>query len=82
MKSSIVPIGNSKGIRIPKAILKQCDIEKDIILEVIDNCIIIKSFKQEPRKDWEKSFKKMSARNDDQLLIDDSIDLDMDGWEW
>ena len=82
MKSSIVPIGNSKGIRIPKAILKQCNIEKDIILEVKDNCIIIKSFKQDPRKNWEKSFKKMSKNKEDQLIIDDNIDLNMEGWEW
>ena len=30
MKTTIIPIGNSKGIRIPKAIIEQCHIEKDV----------------------------------------------------
>jgi len=82
MKASIVPIGNSKGIRIPKTILEQCNIKKEVELEVKDNIIIIKSLKKEVRKDWEDAFKKMHDLKEDRLLIDDNIDLDMENWEW
>lgn len=82
MRVSIVPIGNSKGIRIPKPILQQCHIGKSVDLEIIDNRIIIKPFKGEPRKNWEQAFKKMSENNEDKLLIGDKINLDMGGWEW
>jgi antitoxin MazE len=34
MKATIIPIGNSKGIRIPKAVLEQCHIEGDVFLEI------------------------------------------------
>ena len=34
MKASIVPIGNSKGIRIPKILLQECCIGKEVDLEV------------------------------------------------
>lgn len=59
MKTSIVPIGNSRGIRIPKTILEQCHIEKDVVLEVEGDNIVIKPVKKEPRKNWEQAFRKM-----------------------
>lgn len=82
MKATIVPIGNSKGIRIPKAILEQCHIENEVVLEVEADNIIIKPVKKEPRKNWEQYFRKMKASKEDQLIIDDKIDLDMVNWEW
>ena len=82
MKATIVPIGNSKGIRIPKTILEQCNIEKEVVLEIEDQNIIIKPFKKEPRKNWEQYFRKMKKRDEDRLIIDDKIDLDVADWEW
>lgn len=82
MRATVVPIGNSKGIRIPKKILEECQIEKEVFLEVKNKNIIIKPVKAEPRKNWDKSFKEMRELNDDRLIIDDNIDLDMAGWEW
>ncbi|GAH76797.1 unnamed protein product, partial [marine sediment metagenome] len=46
MLINIVPIGNSKGIRIPKAILDQCDIENEVDLEVENGKIIIEPIKR------------------------------------
>ena len=82
MKATIVPIGNSKGIRIPKIILEQCHIEKEVFVEVEDDSIIIKPVKYHPRKKWEQSFRKMKEKQDDRLIIDDQVELDMTGWEW
>ncbi len=82
MKATIVPIGNSKGIRIPKTILEQCNIEKEVVLEIEGQNIIIKPFKKEPRKNWEQYFRKMKVRDEDRLIIDDKIDLDVADWEW
>lgn len=42
MKTHIISIGNSRGIRIPKAILEQCRIEKDVELELENDKIILK----------------------------------------
>lgn len=82
MRADIVPIGNSKGIRIPKTILEQCHIKKEVVLEVEDDSIIIKPVKRETRKNWEQCFKKMKENKDDKLIIDDKIDLDVVEWEW
>ena len=82
MKTTIIPIGNSKGIRIPKAILEQCNISEEVSLEVKGNCIIIKPNKKKPRKDWDKYFKMMQGKKEDRLMINDQIDLEMEDWEW
>ena len=76
----IVQIGNSQGIRIPKAILEECGINKKIDLEVKGHTITIKPV--EVRKGWEEAFKEMRSKGDDTLLIEDSTDIDNGGWEW
>ena len=82
MLLSIVPIGNSKGIRIPKAILKQCNIRDQIELEVEGNRIILEPARDTPRKAWDEAFREMASNNDDKLLIPDDIEIDMEDWEW
>ncbi|PNV74138.1 AbrB/MazE/SpoVT family DNA-binding domain-containing protein [Leptospira inadai] len=82
MRVSVVKIGNSKGIRIPKAVLEECHIEEEVDLLIDKNKIIITPFKTKPRDGWEKQFKAMSESKDDKLLIPDSIDLSNKDWEW
>ena len=82
MQLNIVQIGNSKGIRIPKAILDQCHIEDRVDLEVEDGRIILEPKKKTPREGWGKAFKAMANNQDDTLLIDDGVDIEADDWEW
>jgi len=82
MQLNIVQIGNSKGIRIPKAILDQCQIEDQVDLEVKDGRIILEPRRKTPREGWAKAFKDMQSNQEDALLIDDSVDIDSDDWEW
>ena len=82
MKANIVSIGNSRGIRIPKSILDQCRIEKEVDLEVEGNKIVIIPSRERPRKNWDNAFGGMAARGDDKLLIPDDLDLEFEEWEW
>lgn len=80
MKISIIKIGNSKGIRLSKTIIEKYSItnKMEIILE--RDFIILKPI-AEPRKGWEKAFKKMHENDDDQLLIEDVLeDETFEGW--
>ena len=70
MELSVINIGNSKGIRLSKTILEKYGISNKIEVILEKGYIILKP-KPEPRKDWEKAFKKMHGNGDDQLLIDD-----------
>ena len=82
MLVSVVQIGNSKGIRLPKKILEQCDINDKIDMEVVDKEIILKAIKNKPRDGWSEKFKSMAENGDDVLIIDEKIGLDMKNWEW
>jgi antitoxin MazE len=82
MKASIVPIGNSRGIRIPKAVLEQCRMEKEVEMEVQDGKIILMPAKGVPREGWDDAFASMNRRGEDRLLIPDKMELDSGEWEW
>lgn len=73
MELSVINIGNSKGIRLSKTVLEKYNIQDKIELILEKGYIILKP-KSEPRKNWEKAFKKMHESGDDQLLIDDVFD--------
>jgi len=81
MKASIIRIGNSQGLRIPKPILKQCGFQGEVELEVHDKELIIKSTKQS-RQNWEKAFKAMAQNGDDQLIEFAQNQWDEEEWEW
>ena len=40
------------------------------------------SARKEPRKDWDTEFKQMKKHKEDDLIIPDTIDPAMKGWEW
>lgn len=73
MELSIINIGNSKGIRLSKTVLEKYNIQDKIELILEKGYIILKP-KAEPRKNWEKFFKKMHENGDDQPLMDDIFD--------
>ena len=81
MDISVIPIGNSKGIRLTKTLLEKYNISDTVELVLEKNYIIIKP-KNKPRKGWEKAFKKMHKDNDDKLLIPDVFqDEDFEEWK-
>lgn len=84
MRTRIVKIGNSQGIRIPKLILERSNLSEEVELEAQDNQLIIRSTSQ-PRCDWASSFRVMAERGDDKLLDEDSVSQnqwDKDEWQW
>lgn len=81
MLTNIVRIGNSKGIRIPARLLKECQIADQVDLEVEDGKIVIFPVSK-PRKNWEASFKQMHQNGDDEFVIDEQLGLELEDWEW
>lgn len=82
MKTRIIRIGNSQGIRIPKAILDQCGISGDVDIAAEDNHILIRSLSH-PRDGWDRAFRKMAEKHDDALADgDESLSHVWDEREW
>ena len=82
MRTKIIPIGNSQGIRIPKTIIEQCEFNNSIEMKVIDGSLVLTPVKN-VREGWEESFQEMAINGDDELLIDDAIlTVEDEDWEW
>jgi len=43
MKTTIVRIGNSRGIRIPKPVLEHCELQDEVDMEVRGRELVIRS---------------------------------------
>jgi len=84
MRARVIKIGNSQGLRIPKPILEQTGIRDDVEIELGKNQIIIRPV-QKARDGWDKAFKRMAEKGDDELVIDDndvSHSWDEEEWQW
>ena len=82
MLVSVVQIGNSRGIRLPKNILRELNIEDEVEMIAHNDVLLIKSVERKPRKGWDEAFAKMSKNKEDKLLMPENIDSEDSGWVW
>lgn len=82
MQVDIISIGNSKGIRLPKAVLQQCGFGDSAELVVKGDQVILKPI--QARSGWRKAFQAMAETGDDHMLDEIAADhrFDADEWTW
>ncbi len=78
MKVNVVPIGNSKGIRIPKPLLQQCNIDRAVDLRLEGKRIVLTPVRSRPRQGWAAAAERMHQAGDDALLIPDVFPDDVE----
>ena len=81
----LTKIGNSQGVRIPKPIIKQANLENtEIEFIIVKDGLLLKPVKKVIRQNWEDNIKKTLYKNikDEALLNDLLNDKDLDDWEW
>jgi antitoxin MazE len=81
IKSRIVQVGNSQGIRIPKSMLEQSGIIENVSLEVRDNQIVITGISK-PRSGWGEAFAQMVINGDEEPILAVTNTWDGTEWEW
>ncbi|MBI3039317.1 AbrB/MazE/SpoVT family DNA-binding domain-containing protein [bacterium] len=80
LKTNLVKIGNSQGIRIPKAVLRQIKFVDEIEMEIKKDCLVLKPASN-LRAGWAEAFHKANAKekvHDSEL---DVRDPELDAWE-
>jgi antitoxin MazE len=80
IRTRIVKIGNSQGIRIPKPLLEQSGIHTEVEIEVQDDRLIVRPAPRS-RVGWDEAFAAMAERGDD-VLLDDITTTEWDRLEW
>ncbi len=84
VKTRIVRIGNSQGIRIPKPIMEQLGFGEEVEMEIFPDQLVVR-LPHSPRDGWDAQFKAMAEAGDDVLLDADAqfiSDWDETEWEW
>lgn len=81
-KTRIVQIGNSRGVRIPKSLLEQSELEGEVEIQAEPGRLIVSAARR-PRASWLEAAKKMRARGEDRLLDEPTAtEFDDTDWEW
>jgi antitoxin MazE len=82
MQTDIIRVGNSKGIRLPKAILQQLGIDKSVSLEVKDGVLVVRPLGT-MRQGWREAARAaVEAGHEERLMPDLQNDFDRDDWQW
>jgi antitoxin MazE len=83
--TTLIRVGNSQGVRIPKALIEQAHLNnKELVFQVVDDGLLIRPVKR-PRQGWKEQFDSVLAScasdSADQEWLDAPLAADED-WEW
>ena len=84
IRTRVIRIGNSHGIRIPKTLLEQAGLLGDVEIFLEGGRLVVCAATR-ARAGWEDAFRAMAERGDDTLLDAEplaSTEWDMSEWQW
>jgi antitoxin MazE len=85
IRSKIVRIGNSQGIRIPRTLLQQLHLNSDVEMSVQDDQLIIRAARS-PRSGWDDRFARAAPTSavgePAGEVYEASTEWDGTGWTW
>lgn len=88
MRSKLIAIGRSKGIRLPKAVLEAVGLKDAVDLTVEDGRLVITPAgrRRQPREGWDAAFRADFEKNGLPELDSDWLDMpnewDAKEWKW
>ncbi len=82
--TTLTRIGNSQGIRIPKAVIELAQLEnKELSFKVTDEGLLIQTI-DKPRQSWKEQFDKV-IQSEKKIIDNEWLDaplVDNKDWEW
>jgi antitoxin MazE len=82
MKTRIVRIGNSRGVRIPKPLIDQAGLTDEVEIEIQGKSLVIRA-SERPRAGWAEAARKLHEDKGDELLdAPTPTRFDEDEWRW
>ena len=82
MRTHLVRIGNSRGVRLPKPLILQAGLTDEVELHVRDGAIVIERAAA-PRAGWADAAKELQQRDSDRLLDPlTATHFDEKEWQW
>ena len=81
MKTKLVRIGNSRGIRLPKLLIEQAGLDEDVQLEVHGNTVVIRPLTS-TRAGWAATAAELASTEEGLLDPVRPTAFDQDEWTW
>lgn len=81
MKTRLVQIGNSRGIRLPKLLIEEAGLEEDVELEVQGNSVVIRPATA-PRAGWAEAAADLGRSGRGLLDAETPTSFDREEWSW
>ena len=81
MKTRLIRIGNSRGVRLPKPFIAQAGLSDEVELSIHQGAIVIASA-TEPRAGWAEAAQELHQRDQDQLDPPVPTRFDATEWDW
>jgi antitoxin MazE len=81
LELKVVPIGNSRGVRLPKAILDRYAIRDAVLVEERGEGLLLRG-KEDRRLSWEDTFKAMAREREDWSDLDATLNDGLDREPW
>ena len=81
MITNLIQIGNSQGIRLPKAVIEQFGFKK-ISLEILKDGIFLRPVKQNDIAEWDTMELRKLAKSEKIDSEFEAIDIGGKEWQW
>jgi antitoxin MazE len=81
MKAQIIQIGNSQGVRIPKALLEETGISGEVQLAITNGGILIRKAKT-PRSNWDELFRSIRDLENERIDTQTETEFERRSWKW
>lgn len=82
----LIQIGNSRGIRIPKALIQQAGLEEtELEFALVEEGLLIKPVRYRVRQNWEKEIREAVQKYGGDEVDSEWLEApltDDDEWEW
>lgn len=82
VKARLIRIGNSRGVRLPKAVIAQVGLADEVDIDVHDGAVVIRPARR-AREGWAEAARRIVAHREDQSLDGyQSTRFDREEWTW
>jgi antitoxin MazE len=81
MKTRLVQIGNSRGLRLPKPLIEEAGLKEEVEVTLRDGAIVITSA-EHPRAGWAEAVSLLLERREDYVVDAEATSFDEKEWEW
>ncbi len=82
MKTRLVRIGNSRGLRLPKPLIEEAGLKDEVEITLRDGALVITSA-EHPRTGWEAAIDLLLERRENYVIGEpEPTRFDDEEWEW